>query len=42
MKGISHSKTCDVISMKKAKELAKSMGISFTEIVFGIVSKTLK
>ena len=42
MKGVMHSKNCTTISMKKAKELSKTLGVSFNELVLGITSKTLK
>ena len=42
MKGITHAENCTVISVKKAKEASKKMGVSFNELVLGMTSKALK
>ena len=42
MSGKINAKILQTVSMKKAKELGKKMGITFNELVMGIISKTVK
>ena len=42
MSGKYNAKLSKQISMKKSKEVAKQMGITFNDLVMGLVSKSIK